>query len=92
MMNMDEKFGLLRDTVEDLRKSHNMIKLLQDHDSSIKTNHTLRIAPTVCNGLVISIRITQAPQDRGQKITLKQPIPTTTWKADYGPLRAKREP
>ena len=61
MMNMDEKFGLLRDTVEDLRKSHNMIKPLQDHDSSIKTTHTLRTAPTVCHGWLVVVLMCVPP-------------------------------
>ena len=92
MSDISQKLELLSQTVEDLRKSINMIKLLQAHDSSIKTDHTLRVAATVCNGMVISICVIHTPQDQGQKITLKQPIPTPTWKADYGPLRAKREP
>ena len=92
MRNLDDKIALLSDTVDDLRKSVNMLKLLQNHDSSIKPNHAFRIAPTICHHEVISIRLIQTPDDRGQKITLKQSIPTSIWKADYGPLRAKREP
>ena len=92
MRGLTDNLNILSNTVEELRKSVNMLKLIQAHDSTINTDQALRIAPTVCNGLVISIRIFQTPQDLGQKINLRQSIPTSTWKADYGPLRIPREP